>query len=613
MGITHSNLVVNADESIKNDLMLKFIGVEHIPLTDPFWAQFLSCSLKPPSNRLEEDAFMERIKPVCVAMTSSNLKTANFTTMLQYLMALCQELRDSVDSSKTVSNTIQWQCFNGLFISRCYAKYLVLNAPEGELVRQFNIEATPQDKLEGEMRKEDTKPLLERFVSKLVNLVYQLPLTETTYNIHFETTNNLLTLLSTQMFTTTPANQLEVYRIMMENEHAKALTFSLVDRIVHQTCPPSNSNSSILIGLASDLWSLLWKSSNYNEIEAHLTTHSVIILLILVNHCAGPNNPYRQALSSYDRDLAAVYKSLCSTIHREENTLLLYHLLHVNQNFKTFLLAQTDIENLVIPLLKVVYNNNNVEKKCHHIYMSLIILLILTEDPLFNKTVHNTFIKSVPWYSERVLPEISLGGLIILVTTRTVQYNLLRTRDKYLHTNCLAALANMSAQFTNLHPYVCQRILGLFEILAKTYSRGNGDSTALEEALRIVLEVINSCLAHQLVQNTNLVYTLLYKKEIFEPFRGHEAFSDVVKNIDLVINYFTNKLSSEESIDVDEVLAKVQFWAVQWPRELIDKFPDLKFKYVEDDKPEEFFIPYVWSLVEQETLMSWEASVYKLT
>lgn len=27
------------------------------------------------------------------------------------------------------------------------------------------------------------------------------------------------------------------------------------------------------------------------------------------------------------------------------------------------------------------------------------------------------------------------------------------------------------------------------------------------------------------------------------------------------------------------------------------KFPDLKFKYVEEDAPEEFFIPYVWSLV----------------
>lgn len=27
------------------------------------------------------------------------------------------------------------------------------------------------------------------------------------------------------------------------------------------------------------------------------------------------------------------------------------------------------------------------------------------------------------------------------------------------------------------------------------------------------------------------------------------------------------------------------------------KFPELKFKYVEEDQPEDFFIPYVWSLV----------------
>ena len=40
-------------------------------------------------------------------------------------------------------------------------------------------------------------------------------------------------------------------------------------------------------------------------------------------------------------------------------------------------------------------------------------------------------------------------------------------KDKYLHTNCLAALANMSSKFNNLHPYVCQRINSLFNLLAK--------------------------------------------------------------------------------------------------------------------------------------------------
>lgn len=32
-------------------------------------------------------------------------------------------------------------------------------------------------------------------------------------------------------------------------------------------------------------------------------------------------------------------------------------------------------------------------------------------------------------------------------------------QDKYLHTNCLAALANMSAQFRCLHQYAAQRII----------------------------------------------------------------------------------------------------------------------------------------------------------
>jgi hypothetical protein len=33
---------------------------------------------------------------------------------------------------------------------------------------------------------------------------------------------------------------------------------------------------------------------------------------------------------------------------------------------------------------------------------------------------------------------------------RTIQYNMLKMRDRYLHTNCLAALANMSDLFKHL-------------------------------------------------------------------------------------------------------------------------------------------------------------------
>lgn len=52
-------------------------------------------------------------------------------------------------------------------------------------------------------------------------------------------------------------------------------------------------------------------------------------------------------------------------------------------------------------------------------------------------------------------------------------------RDKYLHTNCLAALANMSSQFRSLHPYVSQRLVSLFEILAKKHARLDADMKQL--------------------------------------------------------------------------------------------------------------------------------------
>ena len=31
----------------------------------------------------------------------------------------------------------------------------------------------------------------------------------------------------------------------------------------------------------------------------------------------------------------------------------------------------------------------------------------------------------------------------------------------------------------------------------------------------------------------------------------------------------------------------------------LNRLPDLKFKYVEEEEPEEFFIPYVWTLATQ--------------
>lgn len=60
--------------------------------------------------------------------------------------------------------------------------------------------------------------------------------------------------------------------------------------------------------------------------------------------------------------------------------------------------------------------------------MSLIVLLILSEDDLFNTSIHDVGLKNIDWYTERSLVDISLGGLLILVVIRTIQYNMLKMR-----------------------------------------------------------------------------------------------------------------------------------------------------------------------------------------
>ena len=52
--------------------------------------------------------------------------------------------------------------------------------------------------------------------------------------------------------------------------------------------------------------------------------------------------------------------------------------------------------------------------------------------------------------------------------------------------------------------------------------------------MRMVLEIINSCLTNNLHHNSNLIYSLLYNKSLYVQFREHPSFQDVIQNIDTV-------------------------------------------------------------------------------
>jgi hypothetical protein len=122
-----------------------------------------------------------------------------------------------------------------------------------------------------------------------------------------------------------------------------------------------------------------------------------------------------------------------------------------------------------MPILEMLYNASR--KTSNQIYMLLIVLLILSQDSTFNASVHKLVLPSVPWYHERLMHQTSLGSLMVVILIRTIKYNLSKLRDVYLHTNCLAILANMAPHVHRLSAYASQRLVSLFDMLSRKYAR----------------------------------------------------------------------------------------------------------------------------------------------
>ncbi|XP_056875881.1 dymeclin isoform X2 [Takifugu flavidus] len=637
---------------LSNNQSLKtLVGTESISENDPFWNQLISFTFISPTSSGDSKLLEEVVVPLAKTLVHNNPRTGNFGALVKIFLARTKELKISTECQDQL---FIWQAHNALFLIRCLLKVFIREMSEEELQQQFSY----QERAPGSCAETDKQDLLEELLSNLIHLIVEVPLLDITYSILFEAVTTLLVLFSYQLFHKEILRNGIIYQHIMKGR-CLSLTSRLVKTLLYnfirqEKCPPPSSHvfepkddGGLLYGLASGVASGLWSvftlggaGSKAGIDEEHnplpLSNQSLLLLLVLANLTDGPDwpNPYRQAITcfrntqdtsslsaeqphSFQINFNSLYTALCERQRSDQATLLLYTLLHQNTNMKTYMLSRTDMDNLVLPILEILYHVE--DRNSHHVYMALIILLILTEDDTFNRSIHEVVLKNITWYSERSLTEISLGSLLILVVIRTIQFNMTRTRDKYLHTNCLAALANMSAQFRSLHQYAAQRIISLFALLSKKHNkvleqatqslRGRqGDNTALpdyaqdlnviEEVIRMMLEIINSCLCNSLHHNPNLVYALLYKRELFEQFRTHPSFQDIMQNLDTVIGFFGQRLEQAGSdLSVERVQEVIMKGAQALPTDRLKKFPELKFKYVEEDQPEDFFIPYVWSLV----------------
>ncbi|EYC15389.1 hypothetical protein Y032_0037g3494 [Ancylostoma ceylanicum] len=658
----------------ENSPLKRFTGEEAISDNDPFWNNLLSFNLKIDDyDTAQARAFDESLNDFLQSLMYNTQRSGNFAAFIRVFLRRSTELKTSEQYENKI---FLWQTANALIILRYICKFLTQRMNEAEFVKVFASSASvpsscasSSDEEPEEENQSDSDELYcntaEKLLDTLIVILADLPVSENTMAIHVEAVKCVITMLSSQLYNETVVNTSVVFSYFISgacSKRAAILTKTLLrNYLVHNSeyhPVKKNDGGSIVLGIASSFWSMVQAAtggdSDVEEVQEYPVTLGSLSILLLLNlachHPAKGCNPFKETLALFQNsqevsslttdkttfklDYNALYERLCATVSQEPPMLLLYLLLHRNSGFRNFVLSRINLENLVVPVIKILHEGvASSSANSHHMYLSLIVMLILSEDDFFCKIIHETMIRDVDWLeSDRPVREISLGGLCVMVFVRTIHKNAIRMRDRYLHTNCLAALANMSSSFKNLSPIVCQKMIALLELLTKRHVKMveqmrlaaeqenpegqpmgyHDDVTALEEGIRTLLEIINSALCGNLRNNPHLIYTLLYHRSLFDSYQQHPMFQDLLANITVVIAHFSSKVVHVRAGDGATMMEIIEKEAIVLPTDRLAKFPELRFRYVEDENTVDFFVPYVWRLTIQHSSIPFESSRVKL-
>ncbi|KAK9725534.1 hypothetical protein RND81_05G151400 [Saponaria officinalis] len=650
-----------------------FVGEKAFPLSSEFWRKLIELPLHLYMHS-------DRLRQACYSLVQNNYYTRHLVKLLIHF-ACC--LQDCTSDSGAPSIAFA-KALNAAYLSSLFLKYAIENSQAHNFEELYLVldenEAVPSG-----FSKDQS---VEKFViHSVLDFICKVEASPRTYRLHYELLNFMMVAMSTQLLSGPSPGPKDVHPFtdaVMEQE--ASLVAMVVNRLLlnYISQPRTSFNGasysegsqpSVLQKVGSAAANLvflplnLFVGSNNEASRVLLGQSSLHVLLVLVHFrkCIVADdsfngkvddiaasdtlrekksfyydNPYCKALENardveFDRadvegnahceplvrvPFASLYDTLGMCLADEAAALLLYSLVQGNADFLEYVLVRTDLDTLLMPILEILYNAPKTTS--NQIYMLLIILLILSQDSTFNSSIHKLMLPNVPWYQERRLHHTSLGSLMVIVLIRTVKYNLSRLQDIYLHTNCLATLANMAPHVHRLDAYASQRLVSLFDMLSRKYAKlaeiqndkmqnekvisseeGVLEAVSMElhiytDFLRIVLEIINAILTYSLPRNPEVVYAVMHRQEVFQPFRNHPRFNELLENIFTVIDFFNSRMDAQEvdgEWSVEKVLQVIINNCRTWRGDGMKMFTQLSFTYEQESHPEDFFIPYVWQLL----------------
>ncbi|PWZ30063.1 Dymeclin [Zea mays] len=591
--------------SAAEQMFTALVGEKAYPISSEFWKQLLELPLTLQWPR-------DRVLQACHAFAENNYQTKHLAKILIHLVWCLQECT----STTSVSSVVYRRAINAAYISSIFLKFIIENAKTDSWQELCLVIDRSEKGLENFPAENTVEYFLIRGVLEYIGSVGVSP--ESCY-LHHELLNLMLVLMSTQLCSGPSPEPKDVHpfidaAMLQDSSVVASVVQKLLLNFVTRPKLPLNASHPVFsddarpgvlqrVGsAAANVVLLPYYTFNYlvsstpEGATSQLADNSLLVLLIMIHYrkCFSTNesiptnnvytmdsntndkdapvfhdNPYCKALNSakdiqYDRadvegnaqngpvvrlSFALLFDALGRFLNDEIPVLLLY--------------------SLLMPILETLYNASR--KTSNQIYMLLIILLILSQDSTFNASVHKLVLPGVPWYHERLMHQTSMGSLMVVILIQTIKYNLSKLRDVYLHTNCLAILANMAPHVHRLSAYASQRLVSLFDMLSRKYAKlaelkndkslkvisdqmeadniADDMSTELHiytDFLRIVLEIINAILTYALPRNPEVVYAVLHRQEVFEPFKNHPRFNELLENIYTVLDFFNSRMDMQQ-------------------------------------------------------------------
>ncbi|KAG6572684.1 Dymeclin [Phytophthora cinnamomi] len=575
-------------------------------------------------------------------LAQSSLQSGNFRVLLRYVIHALPF------SCKTVDTHVL-RAVNALFLVRQFTMRFVERTDECSLLAHFNHQPTTEfagtsnhsdattrhslsiqmDEVGGKDMNDASAPeyfsddLALRFLDTLLTALIEFPPNEKTHDLHVEVVNTLLVLLSPVAYPRDHSKQAGDLRA-----HNPFL-YMLMSAAL-----PDGKKSYWASGVVRRLLQNSIEQLQASGPNAASNTAVVALRKVrdmsLIAMSGISDQAYEQEQFSYFT-LEGV-GSIAASIFRFPWSFIRYFTTHLFEVVGHH--APYEASHLM--LYTLLYSNPMIR-----LYMLVIVLLTFTQDPEFVRTAHTQLVMpNVSWYQEHYMLDVSLGSLMMVIFTRLIFRNITHFQDSFIHLNAFAALSNLARSAENLHVYAAQGVVGLIDMLAKNEAKlvtqmkrlKSSDKeenevlaqkrSAYVEFIRLLLGVVSSCLKAKLLpRNPQLIYSLLHRAGTFAALQQHSEFAAQVNNgpvwstlarFQAVVDA---KTSPDDVLDTDTVLEIIRCECVSLVAassassrtggasrsKASVNDDDASYRYEEEADPEQFFVPYIWKLIQEQT------------